>query len=238
MPGYGAVWPVSGAVVTTKGAAWVPQDKLYIGPYNADPRSIGFSAAVPTSGHFVRGAVVWRLTPATTESLGWRCLTSTTYTDPITVNAEATWEEIPWPGAASDGAQYAVQTSDGAGDFVAGPLFASPTQISVGAQVSGVSASSVPFRWKRVAIAGAASQTLTAAQYECVILEVASTGDGQTVTLPLSEGAFFIARNTGSCVNLTFGGSSGSTVTVDSGGSKMIYCDGTNYYPCITEVGA
>lgn len=101
MPGYGAVWPVSGAVVTTKGAAWIPQSRVFVGAYDADPPSIGYATAQPTSGHYVLGSIVFDLNASAGGDIGWRCTASTTYTSPTVVNTEATWETIPWPSAGS-----------------------------------------------------------------------------------------------------------------------------------------
>lgn len=103
------------------------------------------------------------------------------------------------------------------------------TAVSLGRPVGGLAEIARPFRLRRVELAGAPVQELTPAQYECPIVHVASTGDGQIVILPLVDGATFIVRNTGSGVGLTFRAATGTGVAVGPNTSKMIYCDGTNY---------
>lgn len=110
IPGESAAWP-SGKLVGTYSAPWLVGDHAYIGPRTANPPSIGFANSQPTSGHFERGSVVWKLNPSATDPIGWRCLTSTVYSGESVVT-EATWEEVPWPS----GGDVTGASNEGGGD--------------------------------------------------------------------------------------------------------------------------
>jgi len=75
----------------------------------------------------------------------------------------------------------------------------------------------------------AGSQTLTQAQYSNPYLVCSgSPASASTLVVPNLAGAVFIVTNASSQA-MTFGGSSGSTVSIASGVTSLVISDGTNY---------
>ncbi|MCW5834504.1 MAG: collagen-like protein [Labilithrix sp.] len=113
------------------------------------------------------------------------------------------------------------------------------TTLSTGIPLAGHAAGSVPFRFKvaRVTTTGATT-TLSASQYECPIQEITVTGDGQVVVAPLSDGAFAIVANVGGGNGLVYraGGSGGVTIG-NTGASKPVRCNQSNYVAVVTATG-
>jgi hypothetical protein len=119
-PGAGALWP-SGASTAALMPLWINQDRFYIGASrSADPASIGFGTAAPTTGYFVRGSVVWNSVIAYNKPQGWRCTATgtpgvwvamdvlhTPNTVPFTYNLSmwfpAPYAGVPWVGQTSAG---------------------------------------------------------------------------------------------------------------------------------------
>jgi len=105
------------------------------------------------------------------------------------------------------------------------------TQLSIGRIVSGRQGGSIPFRFARTAIVqgSTADTTLTAAQYECPIIDVSGTPGGNfNVIAPNNEGAFFIVKNR-TANTLTIKKSGGTGVTVATASQRVVFHDGSDY---------
>lgn len=97
--GRAATWPstVPLGAITGAGQVWFTRGRIFLGDWAADPASLEFRTAAPTTGHYVKGSLALNSNAAAGGPFGWRCVTSTTYSNASagTVNAQATWEEIP-----------------------------------------------------------------------------------------------------------------------------------------------
>jgi hypothetical protein len=106
---------------------------------------------------------------------------------------------------------------------------AATAQIRTAAPLAGSSTDSMPFRLKRVAITISGNTTLTAAQYECVFIDLGGApGAGFEVVCPNVEGATFNIRNaTGQTATIKRSGGSG--VALASGLVNWFVHNGTDY---------
>lgn len=104
--------------------------------------------------------------------------------------------------------------------------------VNIAQQVGGYSTASISYRELVAAItqSNTTTTTLTAAQYQCPFLNFTGTpGGGFSVVAPLTAGTVFDVRN-GTPSTMTFGGITGSAVTINTNITQRVITDGTSYY--------
>jgi hypothetical protein len=108
-------------------------------------------------------------------------------------------------------------------------LYCQSSKIQHAQVVAGFSDGNLPFRFKRSAITITGNTTLTAAQYECVFIDLNGSPAGAfDVILPDSEGATFnIINNTGQQANIKRSG--GAAAGLATGLSNWFHHNGTDY---------
>lgn len=101
-------------------------------------------------------------------------------------------------------------------------------------------ASAYAFSRAEVSYSADANQTLSLSEYECPIIDVVS---GFTLTatrdliFPLKDGAWYTVTNEATgAQSIVCKASSGTGVTIATGKSAMIRCDGTNYRRVTADV--
>lgn len=128
-------------------------------------------------------------------------------------------------------AQFTFTSTWNASVASTGVLDVSGTKFGIGVPVGGYAAFSMPFRFKRAAITqnSTSDTTLSAAQYECIYLDV-SGSPGGTFNLigPNNEGATFNIKN-GTSFTLTLKRSGGTGGTLNSSNAVWFGHNGTDY---------
>jgi hypothetical protein len=182
-------------------------------PYNAGAQSI---VAMRDSGN----SADWNLIKSTGGALEYGDATPT-----VTLRGYSL-ALVAGAGAAIDTAvnsQYAFQVTS--------------SVINCAQPLAGEQRASIPFRFKRAAItkSDANDLTLSAAQYECVILAVSGTPGGNfSIIAPDTADAFFIVTNT-TANTLTIKKSGGTGVTIASNNTAIVRHNATDYLRVTTD---
>lgn len=106
-----------------------------------------------------------------------------------------------------------------------------PSQVGFGQPISGLAADTVPFRLKSAAItkSDATDLTLSAAQYECPILNVSGTPGGNfNLIAPNTADAVFWVRNT-TANTCTIKKSGGTGIAIATNKAAQVWHNGTDY---------
>jgi hypothetical protein len=137
-----------------------------------------------------------------------------------------------WVNSGSAG-NFVVNIHSGSNIDLGGRVVLSSAQISTALPVSGYAAGAVPYREKVAAVsctAGVGSTTaLSPAEYECPQIEITTTADSQIVTAPNNAGAIYTLIVGGSGANVVFKVSAQTGVTIVSGRTAIVRCNGTDY---------
>lgn len=128
---------------------------------------------------------------------------------------------------------HRIQTGGSIYNQIAGSNFLTinANQIRLGSPLAGDSSGSLPCRFKSAAItqSSTTATTLTAAQYECLILAVSGTPGGNfDVIAPNTSDSVFWVRNT-TANTLTIKKSGGTGVAIATNKAAMVWHNGTDY---------
>ena len=124
-------------------------------------------------------------------------------------------------------------------------------QLIANGDQSGVWGTTTNNNWELMeqAVAGVQSITMTNATYvlsnlngvsdearNMVIVAGGSLSASYQIEAPLEPKVYLVVNNTSGGFPITFGGATGSVITVPNGYSTLIYGDGTNFYSGITAI--